>query len=408
MPHGVIPMSIRALSGFLRTDHRLLPRLFALGAAGAGLIVLSGCHMTCRCVAEATSDQAPDTMVFGAQPTFSTPSAPTSEPPGIGPRYVGLLEDIGAAYMTDEGAVQTDSSLTQVSFASEGADFDPTIAPAGGWMAYASTQHAETADIYRKQIDGRTMVRLTSDPAEDVMPAISPDGRWIAFSSNRAGNWDVWLMPAEGGAATQLTSESDDELHPAFSPDGSRITYCRRNTRSDRWEIWTFELDRPGARTYVCDGLFPQWSPDPTRNTLLFQRARERGSRFYGIWTVEFRDGQAMSPTEIVSASDAAIMHPAWSPDGASICFCSVVRPEGATAWSEQADLWVIGVDGTGRTALTDGRYRNMQPTWSPSGRIFFVSDRGGSDCLWSVSSATTGARFDTGTLAIGEDDSDG
>ncbi len=400
-------MSIPALSGSLWTDHRLSTRLLALGAAGAGALLLSGCHTTYRCVVDQTAHQETPTALVGAQPTFSTPSASTPASPATGPRYVGFLEQIGAAFMTDEGAVQADSSLTQVSFASEGADFDPAIAPEGDWMAYASTQHAETADIYRKQIGGRTMVRLTADPAEDVMPAISPDGRWIAFSSNRSGNWDVWLMPAEGGPATQLTSESDDELHPTFSPDGTRITYCRRNIHSDRWEVWMFELDRPGARTYVCDGLFPQWSPDQTRNTLLFQRARERGSRFYGIWTVDFRDGQATSPTEIVSASDAAIMHPVWSPDGASICFCSVVRPQGSTAWSEQADLWVIGVDGTGRTALTNGRYRNMQPTWSRTGRIFFVSDRGGSDCLWSVSSASAGTQFSTGTLAIGEDDSE-
>ena len=370
-----------------------------------GLLLLAGCQAPCPCSSEHAVTETVTVSRPELHPSFTMPAENVIPDSSTGSRYVGYLEGFGPGGTTTIGREPADTSLAQVSFASEGADFDPVIDADGTWMVYASTQHAETADIYRKKIGGRTLVRLTADPAEDAMPVISPDGRWIAFASNRSGNWDIWMMPAEGGVATQLTSQADDELHPSFSPDGSKVAYCRQNKHSARWEIWTFALDQPGTRTFVCDGLFPQWSPEENRDTLLFQRARDRGSRFYGIWTVDFVAGQAMNPTEIVAASDAAIMHPSWSPDGRSICFCSVLRPEGTTAWSERSDIWVIGADGTGRTALTEGRFRNMQPTWSREGRIYFVSNRGGLDCIWSVNGGSAGVRFETGTLASVEDD---
>ncbi|MBY0262465.1 MAG: DPP IV N-terminal domain-containing protein, partial [Phycisphaerales bacterium] len=97
--------------------------------------------------------------------------------------------------------------LTHVTLAPEGADFDPCIARDGSFVVYASTQHRPTADIYYKSSSGRTITQLTSDPANDVMPAISPDGTRIAFASNRAGNWDIFVMAVTGGQAVQVTSD---------------------------------------------------------------------------------------------------------------------------------------------------------------------------------------------------------
>lgn len=314
-------------------------------------------------------------------------------------RFVGLfgeMEDQDWGFDMPDGQ----SSLMQVSFASEGSDFDPEIDPSGEYMVFASTQHARSADIYRKKIEGKTLVRLTSDSSDDVMPAISPDGKWIAFASNRSGNWDIWMMPFKGGPATQITFESDHELHPSFSPDGSQITYCRRNQRSSRWEIWSFDVDSPGTRMYVCDGMFPQWCPDSSRRTILFQRARDRGSQYFGIWTVDFHDGTSTNPTEIVAASSSAIMHPSWSPSGELICYCTVDTPQAPGSWPDRADVWMISIDGTGRAPLTTGSFRNMQPTWSKDGRIFFVSDRGGNDTIWAVPAAASASQPDNAAFA--------
>jgi TolB protein len=217
----------------------------------------------------------------------------------------GFYGETDAMFWVD-GEDEGQGSVSQVTFASEGSDFDPEVDATGSFLIYASTQHSTQSDIYRKMVDGKTITRMTFDPADDAMPTISPDGRWIAFASNRSGNWDIWMMPSDGGAATQMTFDDDHELHPSFSPDGTELTYCRRNSRSNHWEIWSYTINSPGMRTYVCDGLFPQWSPDTDASTLLFQKARQRGSQFFSIWTVQFKDGACSNPTEITSASDAA------------------------------------------------------------------------------------------------------
>ncbi len=285
---------------------------------------------------------------------------------------------------------QGEGNLTQVSFAPEGGDFTPDVDHAGTFLVYASKQHNESFDLYRKAVDGRTVTQITSDPSEDMMPSISPDGRSLAFVSNRNGNWDIFTMSVDGGRPTQITFENDDEVQPTWSPDGRKLAFARKNARSGRWEIWTADASQPSGSTFLCEGFLPRWSPEVSQDRLLFQRSRQQGSRFYSIWTVDLVNGQAMNPTEIVSAQNAAVIQPNWSPDGQWIVFTTVVDPAAqASDLPEHSDLWVIKVDGSGRTSLTSGAFRNMQPVWGADDRIYFVSNRGGVENLWSIAPTT-------------------
>ncbi len=284
-------------------------------------------------------------------------------------------------------ALQGEGNIKQVSFAPEGGDFTPDIDRSGTMLVYASKQNSQNFDIYRKAVDGRTVTQVTSDPADDMMPAIAPDGKHIAFVSNRTGNWDVFTMSTEGGPPTQITFESDDEVQPTWSPDGKQLAFARKNARTSRWEIWTASAMQPSGSTFLCEGFLPRWCPDASNSCLLFQRARQQGSRFYGVWTIQLRNGQSLNPTEIVSAQNAAIIQPSWAPDGKRIVFTTVVDPVAqAGDLPEQSDLWVINVDGTGRARLTGGHFRNMQPVWGSDDKIYFVSNRAGVENLWSVS----------------------
>jgi len=276
-------------------------------------------------------------------------------------------------------------NLAQVSFATDGGDYSPDVDRTGTFMVYASTQHRPTFDIYRKSVDGRTVTQLTTDPSDDLMPSIAPDGSRIAFASNRNGNWDIYMMPIGGGAPTQLTADSDEEVQPTWAPDGRRLAFSRKNGRTNTWEIWIIDTQNPGLRSYVCEGFLPRWSPDEKKDVVLFQRARQRGSRLYGVWTIELVQGEGLSPTEIVSARNAAVLQPGWSPDGGKIVFTTVVSPGGDSEWPEQSDIWIINADGTSRVGLTNGRFRNMQPTWGADGRIYFVSNRNGLENIWSI-----------------------
>ncbi|MBL9147276.1 MAG: PD40 domain-containing protein [Phycisphaerae bacterium] len=303
---------------------------------------------------------------------------------------VGLYGEVDPN-STPRAGSEGEGNLRQISFAPEGGDFTPDIDRSGSFLVYASKQHSERFDLYRKSIEGRTVTQLTADESDDIMPVLSPDGANLAFSSNRNGNWDVFVMPASGGPATQMTFESDDEVQPTWSPDGKQLAFARMNKRTSRWEIWMSNALVPSSATYLTDGFLPRWCPDPKqtpeRSKLLFQRARQQGSRLYSVWTIDLMDGEAANPTEIVTAQNAAIIQPNWSPDGMQIVFTTVVEPGSqGSELPERSDLWVVNVDGTGRRMLTSGPFRNMQPVWGPDAKVYFVSNRSGIENLWAVS----------------------
>ncbi len=310
---------------------------------------------------------------------------------------MNLYGEVLAKSMTPQGAdagKAGGANLKQVSFAVEGADFDPDVSPDGKRLVYSSTQHRMTADIYVKNIDSRVVSQLTNDPANDVMPKVSPDGTRVAFASNRAGNWDIFVMPINGGRAIQLTNNSADDLHPTWSPDGTHLAFCRLGEVSGQWEIWTTDVGNSGVASFVCYGLFPAWCPVPGTGAngtdkIAFQKSRERGDRAFSIWTIDFRDAQADNLTEVASTPLAACINPAWSLDGQWLAFATVPNPQ---QWAQStdtrpstADLWLIDVNGNSRISLSAGTAVNLMPSWGPSNRLFFVSDRGGIDNIWSM-----------------------
>lgn len=278
--------------------------------------------------------------------------------------------------------------LRRISLTEEGADFDVTLDKAGEQLLYSSTRHRQTSDIYRQRIDGSAITQLTDDENNDVMPALSPDGKTIAFASDRSGNWDLYLMDAEGGPAVQLTHDRTHDIHPSFSPDGKRLVYSSLSDRTGQWQMVVIDVANPTTKRYIGHGLFPQWSPKD--NTILYQRARERGTRWFSVWTIELDDrGEAGSPTEIVWSSAYACITPSWSPDGKAVVFCTVTNPEADTQGDRpaQSDVWIAKADGSGRTKMTRGKFANLQPAWSGDNAIYFVSNRAtnGVENIWAI-----------------------
>ena len=292
------------------------------------------------------------------------------------------------------GVIEPDASpqreargnVRRVTYATEGSDFDPIVTPDGQYLIFASTRHRATADLYMKRVNSSAVTQLTSDPGKDVMPAISPDGKTIAFTSSRAGNWDIYLMDVAGGQPIQLTYDPADEIHPSFSPDGKWLVYCRFADLSGQWELVLLELANPSVKRFIGYGLFPNWSP--TDDRIVFQRARERGTRFYSVWTIDLVDGEAMRPTEVVASANAAAITPDWSPNGKHIVFCTVVDDaDNIRGRGKQSDIWVVDVDGRNRVSLTRSGLTNLQPVWAADGTIYYTSSWGLTDGenIWSL-----------------------
>jgi dipeptidyl aminopeptidase/acylaminoacyl peptidase len=309
----------------------------------------------------------------------------------------------------------TTTNISRVTFAEEGADFDPCVSKDGTHVVFASTQHRKNSDIYIKRTDSRVVTQLTNDPADNAMPSISPDGTKVAFASNRSGNWDIYVMPITGGKAVQITSDASDEIHPSWSPDGKQLVFCRMGT-TGRWEMWTTDVQNPSVENFIGYGLFPQWCPvaatgEGGSDRILFQLGKERGRRAFGLWTVDVGPAGASNSTEIASSGPTALINPTWSPDGKWIVYAEVpVSPAtqaSAAANSESrkspwSRLWMVGVEGEGKVRLTSGPGVALSPTWSGN-RLFFVCDRTGAENIWSldVSSALAAAQATVGGPAV-------
>ncbi len=175
------------------------------------------------------------------------------------------------------------------------------------------------------------MLRLTDNQARDVYPRFSPDGNWIAFSSDREGNYDVYVIPSTGGKPRQLTYHSADDNVVGWSPDGKRVVFTstRGNgafpTVATLWEI-------PAA-----GGIE---EPLPTD---------------WGAWASYSSDGKRLAFTR----------HPApwWRK-----------HYRGSYA----ADLWVMDVAAKSFTRLGDDEYKGnrLWPMYGRNGEIYYVANR--------------------------------
>ncbi len=343
------------------------------------LAALSGCAQLCG-----IGDPGAQTTNTSPKPIKPAPLTETGTIWGGTPQNVNIFGEINGARQRT-GSPVSEIGFTQHTFTDEGYDSDVSIDPTGKWLAFSSTRHNEHPSIYLQRVDGTAVIQLTSD-ADDDYPVFSPDGKQIAFASTRAGPWQIFVMDADGRNVVQVTGSTSQCIHPSFSPDGSRVAYCSLGSRSGQWELWIVNLQTSEKRM-IGYGLFPVWSPDRNVDRIAFQRARQRGSRWFSLWTLDLLDGEARRVTEVAVSANAAIIAPTWSPDGKRLAFTTVLEPNHASGahLRGQTDIWTIDADGVNRQRLTDGRATNLTPCWGPDNRIFFISDRGGAECIWSV-----------------------
>jgi TolB protein len=233
-------------------------------------------------------------------------------------------------------------------------------------------------------------MRLTSDPASEIQPSFSPQGDKVAYATNRSGSWDIWVVGVDGSNPTRLTNSASNDMHPSWSPGGKYIVYCSFGPRSQQWELWILDVESPSMKKWVGYGLFPEWCPNGQTPKIAFQLARYRGSQWFSIWTVDFIDGEAKFPTEIISNINHACICPSWSSDGSQLTYSTVngssydnVKPVVPNVSGE--DVWIIDIDGRNNLRLTHGDAVNFSPTWDPEGRVYFCSDRKGVNNIWSI-----------------------
>ena len=278
----------------------------------------------------------------------------------------------------------------------------PAWSPDGSRIAFTSDRDGRV-DIYVMNADGSGVRRLTNDAAWSLIPAWSPDGSRIAFTSSRGDSLDILVMRADGSGVRRLTGGSEwNDASPAWSPDGSRIAFASdRDTNDsdpdtfDAFEIYVMNADGSGVTRLThnseWDDGFPAWSPDGSR--IAFASDRADGSN-YQIHVMR-ADGSGV--TRLTGGRQGwEATAPVWSPDGSRIAFSS--------DRDDDLDIYAMNADGTGVTRLTRDPAEDFWATWSPDGsRIAFTSNRDGNFEIYAMNADGTGVRRLTTTTAEGD-----
>jgi Tol biopolymer transport system component len=215
----------------------------------------------------------------------------------------------------------------------------PAWSANGTKIAFSSLRDG-TSHIYVMNADGSGTRRLTNTFQRDDHPSWSADGKRIVFSRGGA----LFVVPAAGGKAHRIGRGLGSAQDPAVSPDGRLIAYSYRKPGSRAREIYVMSSDGTNARAVTGLGAtsaLPAWSPDGRR--LAFQS--NANLDHYEIYTVAL-DGTHLEP---VTTSFTDVIQPAFT-------------PEGAIGFSRDGAIWVR--DGKDEKQLTSGDDIDTNPVW--------------------------------------------
>lgn len=233
-------------------------------------------------------------------------------------------------------------------------------------------------DIYIVDTSGENLSNLTDHPAADYSPTWSPAGDAIAFVSERDGNPEIYVIDLNTQVLRRLTEHAATDLDPAWSPDGRTIAFASNQAREHAADTDIYTMDVNGRKVTRLtskggNNSTPAWSPD---SEWIAFRSTHDGIGGIHIMTAEGEKQEAVT--------QVAAMHPSWAPNGEQLCIASADL-DGVAALT----LFLIDVDGENSQRLTDGVHVSGEPSWSPDGRsIVYASEREGHKGLYRISVA--------------------
>lgn len=222
-----------------------------------------------------------------------------------------------------------------------------TLSADGRRLAY--TVLSSRSNIWTAPIGAGTSTFASAHPITDENQtveglAVSPDGRWLAYDSNRGGRQHIYKIPVAGGDATQLTRDSTDDFSPSWSPDGREIAF--HGWRNGNRDIFVVDADGRNVRAVTLERtheMYPGWSPDGRRLAFL----SDRGGTWDIFVTRRLAAGAWAVPQRLTTGGGYTGR---WSPDGHTMAY----------TFLPDSSIWLLDSN-TGKShALFDARARGV------------------------------------------------
>jgi Tol biopolymer transport system component/DNA-binding SARP family transcriptional activator len=226
---------------------------------------------------------------------------------------------------------------------------------------------------------------VSASPELEVDPAISPDGKLVAYASGRRSEMRIFVRQLGGGAAVLLSGAlAGDHRWPRWSPDGTQILFVvKRDTAAGGGDAYFVPYVGGTPRLLIearGEGVItPSWSAEGKH--LLYSDGRQI--------LLQALDGRA--PTRV--AEGIGLHSPAMSPDGRRVAYVSgnTLGLKGFNVAS--SSVWITSVPGQRPTRITDSTYENSTPAWSADGRsLLFISDIAGERDIYQQLLSRNGA----------------
>lgn len=224
-------------------------------------------------------------------------------------------------------------------------DYSPAVSPDGRRLAFSSNREKPGTDnIYIMNIDGSSLTKITSTPnAKNASASWFPDNRQVAFVSNRTGRWQVYTMNDDGSNQRQIISSEQDSINVAVSPNGAQLAFlCGR-------EICLANPDGSNVRALLQNGLPKDhlaWSPD---SSLIAFTQASPGSSKTSIYVLDMQGNNR----QVVANGG----WPSWSSDGTRLAFSSDM--EGT------ANLYAYNLSTGQISKLTTTNAADVTPIWT-------------------------------------------
>jgi Tol biopolymer transport system component len=242
----------------------------------------------------------------------------------------------------------------------QGPEGQPSVATDGARLVYST--YVDRSNIAMRDVLSGDEQRIDNESVE-YSPALSVDGRTLVFTSNRwANRIDLWLQPLDAWRPAReplrLTDHPGSAAHPAFSPDGRWIAYYR--VVQGQRDIWVVPSNGGASLQFTNDpavDIHPDWSPDGTRLAFVSERSGTRE-----IWTQPIGDGRPKGQARQITTGRIRPQAPRWSPDGKMIAFI------------EDAEVWIVGSDGTAVARKLTTRAGADRVRWDRSSGMLWAS----------------------------------